>query len=842
MSRDCIDVFKVAMKRVLEPDDLNAIVDRLNARVTKAEDDGAALHQELSDEKGKILDDHASNENQREFRAYRELEKKNAALKLIGNFAGRKENQIRDALLAYNDGSPTGIEGSRASGNLRMRLREMQFLNQFQLELKNKGLMPIWSSKDHELDLAQAIQTGESQNPKVTQIATLIREQHEMIKELFKEEGIFINTLEDRITRNIHNKIKLKRTASSVIKRIQDKFNFTKAQRDQIAFERWKNFTLPKLNQERVFKPFDVDPKNPEAVDQFMKEAFNTFTDQGDIGGITTHSSNSLLRRRIFHWKDAQSMVEYNRQYGAGTLQGAIENEFRGNAAKLATLEKYGTNPEKFIQNVVQAAREEFPNMVFDNEKDLKRVMSNFNRSMATLNDPMTREAQIGGNIRRWKRIVGMPFILARALTDLAPIAVELNKIHGNFLLSAAKSITATLEGATKAYKKEFADLLKSAVAHDIGANSRYFDADGAPTGVTTKMERLNWKFSGMGLWDKAGRSGVILEHSRHLALNRELSFDDMIKRDEKQGEINQKLLKAYNLTGNDWDAIRQHPIRFADNKFYITPDSANSITDEEVKALLEKEGATTINAARMNRKRNAIRDALDEYFIDRSEFGIFRPTGKDQFWFGNTRSGTAVGQILRTMAMFKMFATSFVNRVIMPKLYGNGAETFLDMFKRGSRADFLGLAQVLTYSSLLGYLGTCAVELGRGKSCPDPFKRETIIASMKDGGFFSLYGDYLLQRPQEAQDLTQIVLGPYGREVNDMGKIALDAFHGQFATKAAFNFVKGNLPLMGLSYGKLALDYLLFNHMQEAISPRYFAYQKAQMNRLGQHYIFNPR
>lgn len=848
----CFDILRQGLPNSVDEEDRQDIFDRLNRAQQEAGDNASDMIDKLKAEGKNIFNDKNLKDKLDQFSFYRTIQLQNRIDKLVTRFSKRRKG-LRDSILSYLTGTQKGLPGTRDSLELRTRVNELKIFDGFKKKLADEGLMPIWNSKEYEEQITNAIKDSAAEEPRVGRIGAIVRERMDQINELYKRNGVFIRTLDERVTRNFHVTRKMKLTSDSIDERAADLKNLTWAQRKEKSFQTWKNFTLPVLDKKKTFIASVRD--NPEKEEKIMRQIYESITNKGDIFEEPKNIRQLLNSTRRLHWKDSSGKVSYNRRYGTGSIQSAIEREFRTSARQIAVLERLGVNPSKLINSVISRSVRRFPELKagFDKKTDLRKINRVLGDLSGSLEDPDSKAAIVGGNIRAGINITKLGGLILSQLTDLAPITLENRRIYGGFLNSAFNSITGFFKAQNLSddKKKIFGDMLQSIIHAEIGNNGRWFMAGDGTVGVMSKLQRLMFKLNGGRWWDKGHRIAMAVANGRHLAMNKDLSFDDMLKRDRRFGEENVRTMRLYNISSDEWDAIREAPLKMADGKGYILPESAKEVSDDRVAQILKNEKAQRITPQKIQEKKVDMQDKLWSYFFDRIDHGILRPSALDrQFLFQGTSSGTIQGQLMRMFGQFKLYGTSFVTKPIAKLIYGQGAETFLESVMQG-KGDMLGMSQLIAYGTLLGYLSNTAKGLVKGVSPAPVFgnpdqdegvrvrqSMNTIMSAFSQGAG-AIYVDLLFGNNSNFRGESLFDLaGPAMDEIANGFDLTKDLVHGRFPTHQWFNFVKGNTPFLNTWYAKYPLDHFILNRVQNAIHPDYQRHKLNELTKLGQHYI----
>lgn len=843
----CINEFKENLKDVLTDNDVEQIGRRLQDAAAKAADNTGDLYDKLTQEAETIKGEIRNSENLRKFNFYRNIELRNRVVKDILDNKDRAR-ALREVLQAKESGIVTrvGSKGTRASRELKIAALKDQIYDGFKKKLADRDLLDTWNSKEFESDIAKSIATGEHPDEKISSIGEIVNETYDMLDRLYNRNGVFIPKLEGRIAKNYHVPHKLLKTATHLSERTA---NMTKSvgERRALAMTRWRSFIKPLLDLERTFGK--VDSKNDEKIDKILREIWQKIVDPANVMGGSSNIANRLSAERVLHWKDPDAALAYLREYGMGTLHDSIDREFQSAASDIATLETYGPNRNAFLDNIGDIVSKQIPDVAGkENVKSvIQRTKNIADQVDGKLDAASSSIAMIGGNIRAGLGIVKLGGVILRSLPDLAQLALEGRRVYGGYLHSVFATLGELVKPLSKSEKALFGDLLKSHTMSEIGNQTRWFSADDAGVGLMSKLQRLSFKLNLLHYWDKGNKVTINAILARHLAMNKNLSFEQIIENDRKFGQQNVDIFRAYNITGDEWDAFRKTPIKLEDNKGYLLPESAREISDEDIKEILRKEGRKRITQNDIKNKRDDIEFKFLMYFKDREDHVILKPSAAMRnLLFANQPSGTILGQVMRMVMQFKMYSASYLEKPVANLLYRNGAENLwqaVSPFKNPKRGDIAGLSQMIMYGTLLGYLSSAASNFSKGISAPSLEDPSTYTQALANGGGLGIYTDLLFSGDSKyhGSTLSQLA-GPVAGEVTDF----FDTFikrpaQGNWSTNQAWHFIKGNIPGVNMFYTKWLLDHFILNRIQESISPGYFNRKRHLLLKKGQDYILPP-
>lgn len=840
MSRkDCFKGFKDLLSGEFSNPEVRDMFEQLQQEQANAADDKSSAHDKLSNLAEQLSRDKELDNARKEHEFFRNLENQKQLLSLVRRFKNKKGG-LKLSLLSWINGTQRGVEGARDSVRTRYLVLSSQLLDGFQTALKKSKVLKIFNTKEYEEDIANEIRNpGSTQDEHVKSIGAIVRKFLDKSSEMYKKNGIFFQDLEDRITRNFHDQRKLSYTSDSFKQRQKDLFSMSKEERKEKSYLRWRSIIEPLLNDETTkrgqtkLKDLSEGERN-----EFFRASFETLTQAQKINPEGEPLRLRIKKSRIFKWSNGASMVKYNRIYGKGTLQEAILSEFNTSARQNAILERMGESPGKFLDNVINITKE---------DKDLNMDISDFetrgviNTLKAAIGNPEKGDASIaaiGGNIRRANDISKLGGVLTTALTDILPISMETARFHGSLLKGTLNSVKNFLKAKSLQESKTIGSFLQTFAHNEIGVMHRFFESD-VHTGLMSKLHQLSFKLNRLSWWDEGNRTSIAAQAAEHLGNSKNFSFEDMVSRDKKFGEDNVRILKSYNITGDEWDAIRKVPTKLENKTEYIIPESADEIPDSDIKNILRKEGRKRISKRDIVDRRQKIHDKFHGYFIDRTDHGIFSPDFNDQAQlFQGTASGTIQGEFMRFIAQYKFYSLSYMKRSFGRQIYGRGADSFLEGLLTG-KGNRVALAQLMVYGSLMGYLSITAAALIRGKTPPDPFDVDTILESWARGGVIPLYGDYIF-KPQSGynQSLISNLAGPSGRDLEDLFKLLQAPFISSKPTHVAWQIARNNLKSAVPLFLKYPMDALIFNQIDDMITPGSTQKKIARLQKHGQNYF----
>lgn len=130
------------------------------------------------------------------------------------------------------------------------------------------------------------------------------------------------------------------------------------------ARQRWKDFIRPLLDPDLMTNPNTGEVIGADGLDASLDYVFETLTSDGwahrrpegrkfGKGKVASRYQDS----RFLIFRDAQSWLTYNEQFGTQDAIGSIFNHINGIARDIAAMERFGPNPDAQIEWLKQAVQ-----------------------------------------------------------------------------------------------------------------------------------------------------------------------------------------------------------------------------------------------------------------------------------------------------------------------------------------------------------------------------------------------------------------------------------------------------------------------------------------------------
>jgi len=716
----------------------------------------------------------------------RNISKNQGMLKRIDDLVA-DGSTLTQAFRAEIEGTARNVRGGRYSADLQAESVKLAHIGSFMHELESENLLGVLNSKTMTKDIANELRILEdgagvrSEIPQARRIAEIMNKHKEIMRQRLNRAGADIGETDGHTMLQTHEIYKLQK----------------------VGEEGWVNFIKPLIDTTKSFG-------GTENMDAALRGAY-----QALVTGIRLDNplaqkdakmfqfvgpanlGKKLSMSRQIHFKDANSFLKYNENFGKYDFNDALINMFVRNGHDVAVMERYGTNPKATIDAAVSTAGKKYRgDLAAEGERLDRHAITSMTDELLGRNlEPANPTlARWGSNIRLYQTVSKLGGVLLSSISDMPFKALEYQYQGKSILSSYAQTFADLAEGfKSKKEKTEFASLL------GVGMEGMIGDISGRITGmdnasrVANKLSRTFFKLNGLSWWTDTHKlaMGKVLSHD--LALKKDAGFAEL-------GEATTRLFRQYGINEKDWNQIRKGVKTMEDGREYIFPEMVGD------KAASEK---------------------LMGYFVDSANNGIITPGQKERrIATLGTQRGTPVGEATRLLMQFKQFPISMITKLWGRTLYSKG------------KLDVPAMLQLVVMTGVFGYLAGAAKDLVRGKNPKDPSKPETIAAAFAQGGGFSIAGDLVFG----TRDLLASGAGPTATQANDLVKILQSARQGQDVQARAFKFMTDS-TVPNLFYAKPAIDYLLLYQIQEELNPGYLNRMESQMKRdYGQTYWARPR
>ena len=499
------------------------------------------------------------------------------------DLAGALRNEV------VSEARPT--QGSRSSTEEMQLTRTRQYVTGIEADLRNAGLLKAASGGTMDRDIARELwelsmkdtgeksEVGVSKNAQALDIANIIRKYQAQMKDRLNAQGAWIGDLSSYIMHQSHDQMKVFAATA----------------------DQWIKDTLPKLG-----------PATFDGVDdtqQFMRNVWHalaTGVHLDDGGSMSSKDPafkgpgnmvKKLSQSRVLHFKDADSWMDYRDQYGShGNLMSTIAGSFERGAKQEMLMDRWGTNPraeyDAMFDGLAQKYRNTEPAAVIALKASKRSTDNVFSDIDGTGN--MAQKStltQWGSGFRNIESMAKLGQVVMTHLGALPTKGAELRyhgidpmSRYGNFFSSFLKAFDGDQQKhvtdlALAGFEGAHARLMSHGSWPQIGSDMMSIlknklhigTPDPNATVMGTMSDISNKFFSLTGLptllnWQKGGAGDIM---ARHLGTLLDKEHDAL------PPEM-QRTLKIYDISPNEWDALRTAPDHSQlGGRTFLTPDAA---------------------------------------------------------------------------------------------------------------------------------------------------------------------------------------------------------------------------------------------------------------------------
>lgn len=604
----------------------------------------------------------------------------------------------------------------------------------------------------------------------------------------------------------------------------------------RVSQDKWISDVIGKLDRKYYIKD-DGQLMSDAELKTFLGEAYNTIATGGlnklsDTGmRISGARSNRGNASRQIHFKDADSYLEYQREYGDRSLWEVMVGHLEGISKDIALVETYGPNPDHVFRSILDEVTAEQATANPERTGRIKRLANsteNLYNFIAGKTQPIANPhiARWSDNIRNWMVASRLGSALLASFSDLgtmymsAKVAnIPMNRLFMN-----------QLEAMNPANRTELARARRAGLAMEslLGSVNRWAMDNMGPS-VSRWAATAVMRASGLTAWTDA--------HKRAYGVTMMGSLGEVVSRAHDLRSLDDsdfRILKSKGITEQDFSVwkLAQQEDWGNGNTTMLTPESIMRIPDAAVMHLGPPE---RVRFEAMRRLLAAVSEEVD--------MAVITPGAREQlFTGGGLQRGTWKGELTRSVFLFKSFPISVVLR------HWTRA---MGMPSPGGRAAYI--AAFLASTTMLGALSQQLNDMASGRNPREMVGKDAgkfWLGALLKGGGLGLYGDFLLSdHTRYGGGALASMLGPVAGLVDDVVKLAqgipLNAVEGKPEQTGGdlVKLGKGLIPGANLWYAKAALDHMIFNQLQEYFSPGYLRkVEQRSKKQFNQTYWWRPQ
>ncbi|HEO1775937.1 TPA: hypothetical protein VAM24_003806 [Acinetobacter baumannii] len=535
-------------------------------------------------------------------------------------------------------------------------------------------------------------------------------------------------------------------------------------------------------------------------------------------GGGTSKVTNRHGESRVLHFKDAESWLEYQSEFGGMQFVDLVEAHINGLSKDIAMVENLGSNPKTALKILMDAAAKK------DWEKGIEENQTKSSRKRAQvmfdeLSGGNTPQSQVLANLGIAYRSMNVASMLGgttiASLADQATIAKNAS-VHN---VSYRKAFGGLIEQLNPANKedRELAHSLGLATEEMLGSIARWSD-DGLTStygkseklarissGVATQVMRVSF-LNALTSASKVGFTKLLME--KYGRLSRSKAWNELDVQDRE-------LLSNTGLDERAWQVFQlAEPVVDRKGNQLMSARSIYEIPDEKLTSFGDPKQV-----------KDQVASQLQAHLLDEQGMAVIEAGLRERTWMTVGAKGTITGEVFKGLMQFKSFSASFLMR--------QGSRTMAQEGLKGKAAYAIPLVVSMT---LLGGLVVQLREILNGNDpqtiydSNDPKKATSFfMRSLVAGGGLPVLGDILVAGTDTSgRDANSFVSGPLGSDFTSLLGLTVgnltqynEGKDTNFGNEA-FKFVKGKIPAQNLWYTKAAINRMFFDEVQDTIAPGY--------------------
>lgn len=594
----------------------------------------------------------------------------------------------------------------------------------------------------------------------------------------------------------------------------------------------WVEAILPRLDADRYQNELTGVRYTEAELREFLGHAWDTIATNGlskmvpGKGMGTGARANRHGEHRQIHFKDAQSQIDYWREFGDRTLAEILHSHVDQMAKDIAMVEQFGPNPNLTFNTLRDAALQR---SAMGDAKLTERFQS---EAVKLTNLYNYAAGRVQPTYRPWLRKTADAISHANVFGKLGGAAIT--SFFGDKTMLEAVSHLNNLP-AMQRWRNELALLSPTNATERRLLQRQGLMLEGVRSGLQRFGEEL-------GVSSTSGKiANAVMRLTGMQAVNDfrkagfALTLMDSIGTEIRAGKTWEQLadadgrtLRNYGITKAEWDTWRL--ARLEDmgrgNDSVLTPEAISNITDAELEAAhVIAQGADPREGAAA--RRNAIVKLLGAVNTE-SDFAIVTPGWKERaLFYGGLagQRGTVPGEIWRSVLQFKSFPWAFFQRAM---------DAVANQDTPSSKA--LMTAYLVMSTTIAGAMTMQTKEMLSGKdprAMMDENWYKFWASAFIYGGALGFYGDFIysVSQTRYGSGPIEALAGPTMGPLLELGLVqpltaAKKAIEGKDTQLAAQTLqdLKGYVPGGNAWYAKAALDHLVWQQALEALSPGYLS------------------
>lgn len=564
-----------------------------------------------------------------------------------------------------------------------------------------------------------------------------------------------------------------------------------------------------------------------QEIRELLEYSFDTLSSNGanktEIGRQSFGGNSKVTSRhsesRVLHFKDAESWMEYQAEFGGMPFVDLVEAHINGLSKDIAMVENLGSSPKNAMRILMDAAEQkDWQKGIDANDtgKSRKRAQTMFDE----FSGQNTPQSEVLANLGLAYRSMNVASMLGgttiSSVTDQAMIA-KTASIHGIAYRKTFGELISQLNPKNKE-DRQLAHSLGLATEEMLGSIARWSD-DGLTSvhGKSQKLARVSsgiasqvMRISGLNALTAASKVGFtkMLMH-KYGTLTRSKAWADL-------DAMDRELIEKTGLNERAWEVMRlADPVVDRKGNQLMSARSIYEIPDSDLTRFGDPQ-----------KVRDEVATQFQAHLLDEQGMAVVEAGLRERTWMSaGQKKGTGMGELVKSMLQFKSFPAAFLMR------HGSRA-----MAQDGVKGKAAYGASIFAMTTLLGALAVQLKELANGNDpstmwdSDDPQKTMNFwTRSAVQGGGLSILGDILVAGTDTSgRSTSDFMVGPLGSDAKAVLGLTVGNMTQYYENKdtnaanEAYRLLKNKIPAQNLWYTKAATNRLVFDELQDVIAPGY--------------------
>ncbi len=603
----------------------------------------------------------------------------------------------------------------------------------------------------------------------------------------------------------------------------------------------WVNYTFPLVDRSKYRHEATGKLMNDAEVKEVLKAVYSTISSEGhNKASVQAHAVQSETdlpvgmnmqalhqHHREVHFKDADSWVAYQEQFGEVNFHDLLSNHIRRMSTEIGMMQTFGSNPEKLVKQLGHDLLNKMmqdPKYVKEHrkiQKQAKLIDKHYDELAGQALPIDSNLAQVGGMLRSWTVATKMGSAFITAFSDQATMKLA-SEMHG---IAYTKVFGKHIKQFKNKEDRDFAISIGLGVREMTNALVRFGDDDLASASTKLAKANTNTRKIANAVIRSSGLNHITASAKRAfgVSLMHHVSNLNSTKAWDQLGPKDKKMLEGGGIKQEDWTLLQQiQRTEAPTGEKLVTNKDIFNASDDAILAHynFDKTGYTAQELAdHAFRLKEQFANKYMNYIYTESDSAVLSVGARETAFMGLGRErGTVTNELSRFFWQFKQFPLAMIMRQ-----WSRG------MAQGTPQEKFVYFAKLFAYTTVMGALVAQIQNLTQGKDLDDPTTLDFYMKAIVKGGSASFLADAIsaTSDPTERSVKDFIIPASFkdvmsvGTMVSGAGQAYLSERESSYGAEAV-NTVKNNIPFQNLWYSRLVFDRLVIAELQELFDEGY--------------------